>query len=1336
MFPSSGYFRGVNCPFYISGLCERPYCHFRHPSRIEDKTSTSNSSLVNKPENGPSYSTPGARQYNHSTAYLTSSYSSTPQPSELARYSTSAPSQPTGPVEVYKTASQPNNEAFPIPTFTGSEQALPESLEEPVARALLPKISGLARPKLSSGGRLPSYVPTPKVHLAVKKDVPAYEPTPKTASAKISSRTIEYDPVKNFAFVEKKISSEDDSDKEAKAGKTKEVSEKESADAEFSDDEADKTNKVVTKSKNAWDDDDLTDSDVDLSNNDSSKPEQIEDRLTALLLPSSHITRKLDSLDKDVSKSLKNGIRKSSDEKRNSDSRSQSLSKPSVEKNGSTVEHSSKSNSSKSCSAKSDSTKHRHPSSSSSTAERRASRSYSSESHSSKSSTSHSSPKGHSSKNISSSSHSSKSHPSKQSSSTKSVSTSKSSTKSTSSSESHKSHNSSSAVKKSASSSSSSSDKSKVSSSKESSSKHNENSRNSEKENHQSSKHKPSSQSKSDQSLDKSNSSTNKSLNSTQKHSDKHKIIKIEPSSSSDSLTTNPDNQHDTKTNKDVRSSSSSNNKKQNSSQNKTKHEGKNIFHSVNKDLKRISSTSETKVDIKKERRDSKDLKHSKRSRSSSGESKPAKKRIKTETSSRSFSQESEGSDSDVQIIDNPPEPPVQVVEVSESDHDDNHNDDDSDDDSFSGLTDDLMSEADTFDECLKIFQESEKQLAAKASKASPDQSKKKEVKKPTENPETMLAFLGKKRMAHIAANQSRVVKTPSSSRPKLNPAEVMHNRIVEMQKRALLRAAAREGRESELPNGLSSPTSGNKSPTKSSSSLSSLLSAADSIISISKKREAHNPTPPKTPTKSSPTIPTSSFYAKPKTKEQTKSTGNSVTIAGTASKTEKRKAHEPTMSNLKRPIIPASFGDKVPTNIRQRYLNLMIDEFLKFTPEEEAFNKGLDEELAVYIRASNKNIYLRLAVNAIKRIRTEAKESQPSSSKSPCAGVSSLSSMAALPSHVAQSHEATLGGSLAARTSYTLHRSSSVTKNLPSSFRGKDLYDRLSKYILTEEQLRANGYPRPAEDGSSKVVFYKEETKDNLLKENERTCRRCGKRYYVAVDGTPATVEKCIYHHGNAYKKKVAGSIDSRYACCNERAGSKGCQVAESHVNERNKTDNLTGYMKTLPGDDHKIYSLDCEMVYTKAGLELARVTVIDEDCNTVYESLVRPDTDIIDYNTRFSGITAADMKGVATNLRGVQAVMLSMISDKTILMGHSLESDLVALKLIHSTVVDTSLVFPHRLGLPYKRALRNLMVELLQKIIQADDGGHDSKEDAVACMQLMLYKVKEDAKRDIRRV
>ena len=40
--------------------------------------------------------------------------------------------------------------------------------------------------------------------------------------------------------------------------------------------------------------------------------------------------------------------------------------------------------------------------------------------------------------------------------------------------------------------------------------------------------------------------------------------------------------------------------------------------------------------------------------------------------------------------------------------------------------------------------------------------------------------------------------------------------------------------------------------------------------------------------------------------------------------------------------------------------------------------------------------------------------------------------------------------------------------------------------------------------------------------------------------------------------------------------------------------------------------------------------------------------------------------------------------------------------LQIIHSTVVDTAIVFPHRLGLPYKRALKTLMAEYARKIIQ----------------------------------
>lgn len=49
-----------------------------------------------------------------------------------------------------------------------------------------------------------------------------------------------------------------------------------------------------------------------------------------------------------------------------------------------------------------------------------------------------------------------------------------------------------------------------------------------------------------------------------------------------------------------------------------------------------------------------------------------------------------------------------------------------------------------------------------------------------------------------------------------------------------------------------------------------------------------------------------------------------------------------------------------------------------------------------------------------------------------------------------------------------------------------------------------------------------------------------------------------------------------------------------------------------------------------------------------------------------RFSGVTAEDLESVTISLRDVQAVLLSMFSAESILIGHSLESDLLALKVL----------------------------------------------------------------------
>lgn len=576
--------------------------------------------------------------------------------------------------------------------------------------------------------------------------------------------------------------------------------------------------------------------------------------------------------------------------------------------------------------------------------------------------------------------------------------------------------------------------------------------------------------------------------------------------------------------------------------------------------------------------------------------------------------------------------------------------------------------EEDPYEECLRIYNESN------VSRPSPKKQHN-EMKLNDADQSESMQIPGKKRTAHIGSKEvtRKIPKKPNS---KLSPAQIMHNRFVQMQKQAQEEA----GRSQE---------------------------PSTSSASHSKQRVAHH-----------------SKQAGHGTKIV-----DGKTVITTVSKTQKRTAHVPNVKNLKRPTIPAEYGSKVPISVRQRYLNTIIDECLPlYQKEEDAFKRGLEEELSVYKRASNKNVYLNVACNTIKRLRTETAEfcSSPTKPTSP----------------QKMSHEAMLGGKNATKTTYTLNRSGGSYRGPMENFKGSDLYNRLSRYILTEEQLQENGYPRPDPENSSAAKVYttsQQEQNSAKLKTYEKICVRCGKRFMVYPNGTYAHKEECIHHWGKAWKKKIAGYIETRYTCCQGDLGAEGCQVAKYHVHESNKWENRMGFLRTLPcspvpDGDYGVYAMDCEMVYTQGGQELARVTVTDCENNSVYETLVRPDRKVIDYNTRFSGITAEDMDGVTTTIRDVQAVLLSLFTEKTILIGHSLESDLVAVKIIHDTVVDTAVVFPHRLGPPYKRALKTLMAEYLKKIIQDDVGGHDSQEDAISCMELMQWRVKEDARKEPR--
>lgn len=61
--------------------------------------------------------------------------------------------------------------------------------------------------------------------------------------------------------------------------------------------------------------------------------------------------------------------------------------------------------------------------------------------------------------------------------------------------------------------------------------------------------------------------------------------------------------------------------------------------------------------------------------------------------------------------------------------------------------------------------------------------------------------------------------------------------------------------------------------------------------------------------------------------------------------------------------------------------------------------------------------------------------------------------------------------------------------------------------------------------------------------------------------------------------------------------------------------------------------------------------------------------------------------------------------------------------------TVIDTSLVFPHYYGMPFRRSLKSIVQSYLKREIQAEKAcGHDSYEDARSGVELMLWKVQQD--------
>lgn len=318
-----------------------------------------------------------------------------------------------------------------------------------------------------------------------------------------------------------------------------------------------------------------------------------------------------------------------------------------------------------------------------------------------------------------------------------------------------------------------------------------------------------------------------------------------------------------------------------------------------------------------------------------------------------------------------------------------------------------------------------------------------------------------------------------------------------------------------------------------------------------------------------------------------------------------------------------------------------------------------------------------------------------------------------------------------------------------------------LDKLITPITNLEVHGYisTPPTEDEIAKTAEAVEWSK------NWEQCDRCNTRFQVFPDrnietGLLTSGGKCVHHPGKMYFPQRAphetGYVNKKYRCCGQELNeSPGCASVDGHVwktTDPKRLAKLWNWVHTPANDSpevNKAVAFDCEMGYTTSGMELLRVTATSwPEGAELLDVLVQPFGAILDLNSQWSGVLAEDLlngvpwtkdwqappqqPGERKILRKVNSpkaardLLFSIISPDTVLIGHGLENDLNAMRIIHPKIVDTILLYPHRKGLPIRTSLKVLMESHLRREVQIDTGnGHDSAEDARAAGDLVRLQV-----------
>jgi RNA exonuclease 1 len=209
------------------------------------------------------------------------------------------------------------------------------------------------------------------------------------------------------------------------------------------------------------------------------------------------------------------------------------------------------------------------------------------------------------------------------------------------------------------------------------------------------------------------------------------------------------------------------------------------------------------------------------------------------------------------------------------------------------------------------------------------------------------------------------------------------------------------------------------------------------------------------------------------------------------------RVAHVPSsindldVSKLAPPIIEPH-NTKISANVRTQMYKLMVKHCLDiYTDPPDGFQRAQNEEYEIFKKCSIVSIYKTSSMLALNRLKKEA-EANGNNSKNKVT-----------PKTI--SHELVLAGPQGQRHSWSMDNKKKIGNSNSSlltidNCSGTQAYTLVSECVLSETQLRENGYPRAGESRGKAQFYVPRKARPQNGREGSYYCARCTTVFNIEI--------------------------------------------------------------------------------------------------------------------------------------------------------------------------------------------------------------------------------------------